>query len=181
MPSLHERMRSEFFQIKGRRAKVRVQEIEDFARNHPESAWHGRLEWDDEIAGYKYRLWQIRINLAVLRLQNDVAEGEGAGQREIVSLSIDRCNGGGLRTIHEVMSDATLADVYLQDALDELERVRLKYQHLQQLRAVWSTIDRAVTRQGRRSGAERSPAKPRQAKLSKAGKAEQSTGQHGEA
>ena len=128
-------LKSELQIIKGRKAKVTVGEIHDWAQDHTDSEWHQRLEWDDKIAGRSWRIWQIRY---LLTIQID----KESNVREFVSLSIDRQAGGGYRFTNEIMEHVTLQEILLADALKELQRLREKYGHIRDLIRVWSEIDR---------------------------------------
>ena len=108
----------------------------EWARKHTDSALHAALEWDDEKAGQQHRLWQMRALIAIHVVNIE-------GQREMVSLTIDRVQpGGGYRDIQDVLKAPPLREILLADALRELERVRLKFETLQELAEVWTAIDR---------------------------------------
>lgn len=68
------------------------------------------------------------------------------GDRKLVSLSIDRVSGGGYRKIADVTLKPELASVMLRDALDELMRVRARYERIKALAPVWREIDQAAQR-----------------------------------
>src|SRR5258705_4194953 len=92
----------------------------DWAREHPESALYRSLEWNDSKAADEYRKWQVR-RLVAIHIVND------AGQRQVVSLSIDRTkDGGGYRALDDVLPNKALRDVLVEDALKELDRVQAK-------------------------------------------------------
>lgn len=111
-----------------------------WAEKNKKSALHHALEWNDKKAGHQFRVWQIRQLISV-HIRND------HGIREVVSLSIDRnSDGGGYRELTAVMSTKKLRDILLNDALQELERVRLKYERLTELANVWSAIEQAASR-----------------------------------
>lgn len=119
---------------------IRVHQVEEWARKHPESELHKRLEWDNAKAGLQYRLWQCR-ELISIYVRNEKHEPLA------VSLSIDRVNpGGGFRLIEDVLDNPTLVEVMLGDALKELRRVREKFRHLSALAKVWRELD-AVERE----------------------------------
>ena len=123
----------EYLAIKGNRELVAPEEIHEWAAANPESNWHGRLEWDDAKAGHAHRLWQIRTLLAIHVKQ-------GSNVREIISLSIDRRD-GGYRLLDEVIQSPSLRHILINDALAELVRVRKKHGHLVEFAKVWSDID----------------------------------------
>ena len=131
---------------------IKVEAAHSWAQNHQASALYKALEWDDQKAGYEFRLIQIRRLVAIHLV--DVEE-----HREVLSLSIDRPTGGGYRKVPDIMSDAVLREVCLRDALAELERIKLKYEWLNELAGVWIETDKVKTRgrRGRRKDGEIQP------------------------
>ena len=124
------------------------EQVVDFARRNRRSALHAEFEWDDTEAAHQFRLEQarriIRLNINVLETPNgDVTVPM------YVSLVSDRRNGGGYRTLESVISNEELRAQLLQQALDEFQRVRRKYQTLQELRPVFTALDRAARRAAR--------------------------------
>lgn len=109
-----------------------------WARKHTKSHLHAALEWDDAIAGEQYRIWQVRslINVHIV---------DSEGSRQLVSLTIDRRD-GGYRPIEDVLSTPDLRKVMLDDALADLQRLERKYQRLQELAEVWAARARVERR-----------------------------------
>lgn len=118
-------------------------EVVKWARDHPNSALHSAIEWDNDAAADAYRLWQVRR-----LVQLHITSGEASEQ--VVSLSIDRKAGGGYRTVSDVIARPDLREVMLQDALEELERVQTKYQRVEALASVWREAETVRARSGRR-------------------------------
>ena len=110
-----------------------------WAAEHPESALHKALEWDDQVAGREYRINQVR---QLIRLHVVTAEGEP----QLVSLTFDRAGSGGYRDISDVLKSRELTEIMLADALAELERVQVKYARVKELAAVWEEVGRAKRR-----------------------------------
>ena len=106
-----------------------------WAKAHPKSALHSRLEWDDEKAGHEYRLWQVRQLIKIYVVLED-------GSPQIVSLSFDRKGDGGYRSVSDVLTNRQLSEIMLQDALAELQRVEARYQHVRELTSVWTEVKR---------------------------------------
>ena len=119
-----------------------------WAREHPDSALHGALEWDDQKAGQEYRVHQVR---QLIRLH--VVSEDGAPQ--LVSLTFDRSGAGGYRAISDVLKSRELTEIMLADALAELERVQLKFSRVKELAAVWEEVEK--TRRRSRSRAPQQP------------------------
>ena len=134
---------------------VKAAEILEWAKENTDSAIHNYLIWDNEKAGHEHRLEQIRHLIRVHVVTVD-------RQPVMVSLSIDRSRpGGGYRLVDDVVAVPRLADIMLQDALRELERVEMRYRHLQELVHVWEAAKRAraAMSSGKTRGKPRSPEK----------------------
>ena len=124
--------------------------VVEYARTHKRSALHKEFEWSDSKAAHQYRLEQARhlIRLHVNVVPN--ANGSDVSVPVYVSLVSDRGKPGrGYRTLESVMSTAELRTELLQQALDELQRVRKKYTTLQELGPVFAAIDRVARRNNR--------------------------------
>ena len=127
---------------------LHAEHVVAWAKDRPNSALFAAIEWDDERAASAHRLWQVRRLIAVHVVSTD-------GAPQMVSLTIDRKDGGGYRSISDVSKAPNLRAIMLSDALDELERFQLKYQRVQELAAIWDEADRvrAQTAQRRKRAA----------------------------
>lgn len=114
---------------------IHAQAAVKWARRNRRSALHGFLEWDDEVAGERYRIDQIRGFI-------QVHISDPLGFRRYVSLSIDRQGSGGYRPVPDVLSRQDMRAVMLNDALDDLDRLRRLYVPLKELQPIWDCIDR---------------------------------------
>lgn len=114
---------------------IHVRKAHDWASKHRKSALGRKLMWDDRKAGYQYRLEQIRglIQLHIIDARH---------ARTYLSLSIDRAAGGGYRPVDQIMSNADLRTIALDDALNALDHVSREYQTLAELAPVWSAVAR---------------------------------------
>lgn len=129
-------VRDELLALRDNKGLINVRRTVQWARKHKSSALHAQLNWDDESAGEDWRCHQVRqlIALHITRV---------AGERQFISLSIDRNSGrgnghvGGYRALVDVMKKPDLRAIMLQDALTELERVRTKYDGIAELNKVW--------------------------------------------
>lgn len=116
-----------------------------WASEHPDSALHKALEWDDAKAGQEYRISQVR---QLIRLHVVTAEGEP----QLVSLTFDRVGSGGYRDISDVLKSRELTEIMLADALAELERVQAKYARVKELSGVWEELTKVKRRPRARAG-----------------------------
>lgn len=119
--------------------------VVDYAKRNKRSALHKEFEWNNTKAAQQFRLEQARH---LIRLYVNVIETENGDipARMYVSLERDRKRSGGYRTLTSVMTNAELRAQLLQQALDELQRVRRKYQTLQELAPIFAAMDRVVQR-----------------------------------
>lgn len=130
---------------------LKPEDVVEWARTHQNSELHSSLEWNDAKAAHEHRVWQVRRLIAV----HVIAE---EGDRTLVSLTVDRVRqGGGYRDIRDVMRVDELRACLLSDALEELERVKAKYDRLTELADVWVAVHKAKTRT-RSTAKEKEPA-----------------------
>jgi len=134
--SKSDQIQQELATIQGNQEVLNPSDVVAWAKMHTDSALYACFEWNDKKAGAEHRLWQARRLIA---LHIVTVEGE----RKTVSLTVDRANGGGYRQIEDVVRVPDLRERMLQDALNDLRRVRAKYQSLTELAAVFSEIDKA--------------------------------------
>lgn len=138
---MSEKIKAELLAIKAMSEDglLRAPAVVAWARENPESALHGALEWDDPSAAEEYRIHQVRRLISL-----HVVSEEGVPQ--LVSLSFDRSKSGGYRDISEVVKSRDLSAIMLADALAELERVQTKYEQVKELTAVWEQVKAARRR-----------------------------------
>lgn len=114
------------------------QHVVDFAQD-PGVEIHGCFEWDNTEAGHQYRLWQAR---KLIQVFVRVEENTKKPYPVYVSLKDDRAGeGGGYRATVDVLSDDEMRDKFLMQALQELNRIRVKYNALKKLAGVFAAID----------------------------------------
>lgn len=142
-----ERVREELEQLRQNNGGefVAPAAVVEFAKRNKHAALHKEFEWNNTKAAHQFRLEQARH---LIRLYINVIETEDGGipARMYVSLEGDRKSTGGYRTLESVMTNAELRNQLLQQALDELQRVRRKYQTLQELAPIFTAMDRVVRR-----------------------------------
>lgn len=119
---------------------LRPASVVAWAADNPTSALHGALEWDDQKAASEHRLAQVRQLISLHVVSSD-------GDPVLVSLSIDRHKkGGGYRDLSDVVKDRDLTAILMRDALAELERVKAKYERLQELSPLWEQMEAVRSR-----------------------------------
>ncbi len=132
------------------RGALRPADVVAWAAKHPKSALHERFDWDDTEAAHKYRLWQARK--VITRVT--IVPRNNTKIRAFVSLTEDRGDGVGYRSVVEVLSDDERRERLLAQALAEFRRVRAKYHTLKELAEVDKAIakvEKAAKKRGRRA------------------------------
>jgi hypothetical protein len=131
---------------------LKPEDVVQFARS-PESRLHNYFTWEDSEAAGKYRVWEAR------RLIGSVVEYITVGdQKQLVpvfcSLTADREEqGGGYRSLVEVLARPVYRDQLLADALAELQHFQRKfeqYRHLAQfqpLRGVFREVKKVTAKE----------------------------------
>jgi hypothetical protein len=123
----------ELLRLKNDNGVINPAEVVKWARRNKKSHIHAALEWNDDVAAERYRVWQVRALISV-----HIVDPEGG--RRFVSLSIDRKHDGsnGYRAMDDVVARQDLREVMLADALADLERVQARYTKLTELEPVWA-------------------------------------------
>lgn len=131
-------IRSELIELQMRDPErmLHVAKVWEWAAEHPDSQLHRAIEWDVEKAAREYQFQQIRGLIQLHVVHEDRTP-------MLVSLSIDRVQGGGYRSIQDVVKVPDYRQVMLEDALRELGRLQARYQRVQALASVWEEADRA--------------------------------------
>lgn len=106
---------------------------------------HPLFEWDDKIAGIKFRKHQARLIIRAIVIH--VSGDEGLPPTGYVNVKIETEDGGieqyYMTAIDAVTGEATRAYVLAQ-ALRAAERFREKYQHLKELAEIIDAIENAL-------------------------------------
>lgn len=109
------------------------------AARHENNALHRFFTWDDGAAAEAWRVHQARnlIRMVVTMIPNTETESD-----MYVSMQADREEeGGGYRTLVEVLSDEEQRERLLAEAMEELAAFRRKYSRLKELAAVFAALD----------------------------------------
>lgn len=135
MSARTDRLHAELMALRDDAGLIDARSAVKWARRNRTSQLYRELEWDNTVAGEEYRIHQVRQLIAVEII-------DGGGVRKLVSLSIDRSQGGGYRPIEEVGASPNLRAILLRDALGELNRVKERFKRLSELAQVWAAADR---------------------------------------
>jgi hypothetical protein len=138
----------ELLKLKNKNGIINPSEAVSWARKNPGSQLHGSLEWDDAVAGERWRVAQVRQLIAVHIV-------DPQGERRFISLSIDRKHDGsnGYRELGDVIGRPNLRSIMVADALADLERVQARYSRLSELQPVWDAADQARQKRPARKAA----------------------------
>lgn len=106
----------------------------------PEDApLHPCFEWDDSVAAEKWRLDQARAVLrALVILPSDVPDAEPV--RAFIAIGSDN-EPNDYMPLNVVMTDEELRRRTLRAALEDLNRVKARYQTLRELEKVWAALE----------------------------------------
>lgn len=138
-----DKIRDEIEALADSDGKTNPHAIVKWAKENRNSALHGQFQWDKTKAAYEH--W-VETARRLIRIHVITPEGE----RNTVSLSIDRKSGGGYRSVSDVLSAPDLYEVMLTDALTDLNRVRAKYERIKELKPIWRELDRVASKATRK-------------------------------
>jgi len=111
------------------------------AAEESSSPLHNSFEWDDTAAAEQWRLQQAR---QIIRSVVVVLPNSSKPITAFVSLRDDRTQeGGGYRTIIDVMSDKDMRERFVEEALADLRHWEQKYSQLNELRPVFEAITKS--------------------------------------
>lgn len=113
----------------------------EWAEANPESVLHAQLEWDDDEAAKQYRIQQVRQLIQVVVVQS---EERDRVVRAYLSVPSDRVHGGGYRTVNAAL--AGYRQELINEALNDINRLRGRYLHLPELDGLFTEIRAAVDR-----------------------------------
>lgn len=116
--------------------RLRAEDVVAAAREVT-SPLHTQFEWDDTIAGEKYRLAQAR---ALIRVTVEYVNEPPVETRVFVSLTSDRKRDPGYRVVADVMNSEQHREQLLRDAMQEMRHFQAKFRELKELVAVFTAM-----------------------------------------
>lgn len=137
---------------------LREEDVVEFAKD-PATALHSRFQWDDGEAARQYRLHQAR-NVIVRCRVAVVGDAEATPIRAYVSLRSERTvEGGGYRTIGDVMGHAERREELLRQCLAEYEALGRKYRILEaEIAPIYRAVEAVAAGKSRRARKTAAPA-----------------------
>lgn len=144
--------------------RLRPEAVVEAAKS-PSSRLHDYFDWDDEVAGEKWRKAQART---LIRVAVFTPPGSNEEYRMYCNLTSDRQvdddgTTGGYRSTVEVMGDEQLCAILMADALREMRTFEAKYAKLEGLAPILEAYRTMI--------AEEEPANRRRKKTRRATKA----------
>jgi hypothetical protein len=118
------------------------------AAKDEESPLHGAFEWDDGEAAQKYRLLQAQTLIRSFKVEIE-RNGQTHTVPVFIGISTDRTgekSDNPYRLLEQVTKKPDLMKIAVQDALAQLDALRNKYAHLQELADVWAAVDKHTKR-----------------------------------
>lgn len=130
-------------EIKERNAgRLRPRDVVEAARPD-DSVAHACFEWNDSVAGEKWRQEQARKiirHVVVVENQDDIEE-DPRTTPAYVSIARPRLDGQGYMGTHEALSSADTREIVISLALASLRGWRRRYGHLEELAHVVAAIE----------------------------------------
>lgn len=135
-----------------------VEEIITEARN-PKSPLHGEYEWDKDKAHEFYLRERTKALIRAWYVWHETGNQELVRVRGAVSI-LTRDDTTGKRSrrywpIQDVLTNKTMRESMLEDALRELQAFKMKYQHLVELSGVFAAIDALASKPRGQGGGQR--------------------------
>lgn len=122
---------------------LRPEDVVNEAENK-NSPLHDCFDWNDKSAAHAHRLEQAR---RLIRVIVNVIPSSDRQERVWVNLKNERNDEeGGYRTMVSVLSESDLRSQLLEQAMDDMEYFTEKYQHLQELSEVFSSMKKVRVR-----------------------------------
>jgi hypothetical protein len=115
--------------------RIMVTDVVAVARD-PESPLHQCFEWDDKIAGERYREEQARSLIANVRVR--ITGEDSPLVRYFIHVPLP--NAGHYEPVEIAMNDAATRALILNRALSELRSVEMRYRDFSELQEVWRAV-----------------------------------------
>ena len=123
-------LREQLDQIRTQYGKLTPASVVNEARD-PDHPLHSRFEWDDAVAGDKYRLMQARQLIAVVKVKLPATEDRGpVNLRAYHSVPSEDGTGNEYMPTEEVATDPVLRAMVLRKMRREFEQLQIQYGHL---------------------------------------------------
>lgn len=140
-------IRDELKSLADKQDRITPRMVLDFARANPSSAIYGWLDtksaFDPEVAVEKYGLLLCRLLITKVKVRVEGGESGYHTVRQYASTLEDRAQGGGYRSLDNLISHEEGRQQLIRTALTELRTLQKRYAVLTELVSVWRAIDMA--------------------------------------
>ena len=133
---------AEFEKIEKEHGKVTSEYVLDSARD-TDSPLHSMFEWNNEIAGEKYRLHQATIIILSLKVEKET-EKKPKTLRAYYNVSESEKKGSFIN-VDSAFSNPDTQEIILKRALREFQAFRTKYENLKEFAKVFKEFDEVYT------------------------------------
>jgi hypothetical protein len=133
---------AEFEKIEKEHGKVTSEFVLDSARD-TDSPLHSMFEWNNEIAGEKYRLHQATIIILSLKVEKETEE-KPKTLRAYYNVSESEKKGSFIN-VDSAFSNPDTQEIILKRALREFQAFRTKYENLKEFAKVFKEFDEVFT------------------------------------
>jgi len=123
----------ELSKLKSKDGKLHTKAVVNAARKRS-SPLHKHFEWDDNIAGDKYRIWQARHLIGAIVVIYDHTEHSGYFQL--------RVEHEGYRTLESVLSNEDLYQQLVAQAKTDFESYERRYKEIRELAPIFKKTRR---------------------------------------
>ena len=112
----------------------------EYEARHKSNPLHDWFDWDDESAGYKYRLWQARDLIRIILVDTEEIEDTTRAFVSIVTPDGDR----EYRTTRVVMQDVDLRAQVIDEILGRIRYWKRTHKSLKELAEVLDQMEKKV-------------------------------------
>lgn len=120
---------------------VTPQAVVDASRS-PRSPLHKEFEWNDSVAGERFRRIQAsRIVRSLVVIREEAPGLETREFHSVTRMKADKPEGKVYRSLEDIMEDPIARDELLQRALNDALAFRKRYHALQELAQVFHAFD----------------------------------------
>lgn len=121
-------LRDELDDVREKYGRITRRSFVDYARP-TDSPSHGRFEWDDAVAGERYRLQQAGQLIASVKITYKDATEDSGPERVRAFHAVSGPHGHSYEPAEEVAADPVLTEIVLRDMRREWEALRRRYAH----------------------------------------------------
>ncbi len=119
-------LRDELLAIYQAKGSLTPELVVDAARD-PGSPLHDKFEWDDQVAGERYRLQQARTLIRTVKIRYVSAKDDSVSQPVRAFTSVSTPTGRVYEPTQQVVSDPLKAAMVLQDMKREWQAMLRRY------------------------------------------------------